>query len=174
MNKITASSIMALALFTAGCSADVSFSIGGRSVEEAATDVIEEDIADLLGWELAASCEDVDDPAVGDVFSCTSPAPTGGQILFEVTVEENMVDVQSQNLVRADAVELFEAAALDLVRADTGATYPDGSFDCGDDTLVIPPDGVVDCQLSLPEGGVQTIEMYDIDPDTGDFFIRAA
>ena len=165
--------VLAASMTSAACSGEVSFSISGQSPESAAETVIEGEIADLLGWELVATCPDADDPTEGDTFSCTAPAPGGETIEFLTTVGDGEVDVQTTNVLRADAVELFEAAALDLVRADTGAPYPDGSLECTDDAIVLPADGVVDCVLTDPTGSTQAIEMYDIDPESGDFFIRA-
>ncbi len=63
------------------CSGDISFSIGGQSVDDAAVELIEGDLADQIGLgELTAACPEVPDAEVGTEFDCTATTADGAVI----------------------------------------------------------------------------------------------
>jgi hypothetical protein len=151
--------VLASVALAAGCSGDVSFSIGGQSVEDAAVELIEGELADGIGLgELEADCPEVPDPEVGTEFGCTATTPDGAVIDFAGTVDrEDHIDVETTNVIVADALGTFEAAGIDLVNETEGAALDASAMDCGDASIVIPADGAIDCTLTDPSSG----ELYD-------------
>ena len=158
-----------LLLFASACSA--SFSIGGKSPEAAAVEVIETQIAEQLGWELTADCPDLDDPQAGDTFTCTSDSPTGETIRYTVDIGDDEVNVNSTNLVTPSAVDELEAALLEAVRERTNVAFPRASVECSQEAIVIPDDGSTTCRFATPPGLESDLLVTDLDPDTGDFTV---
>jgi hypothetical protein len=144
-----------LSIVMAACSAEVSFSVGGQSAEEAAVDLIEGDLADQIGLgPLDASCQDIDDLEVGDMFGCTAFVESGDVIRFVVVADaEDSIDVTSQNLILAEAVPTLEAAAVEALESGTGLSLGVENFDCGDRTVIVEEGGDVACVLTDPSNG---------------------
>ena len=87
-------------------------------------------------------------------------------------VEGGGVDLNTSNVVRADALGLLEAAAADAIGAQIGAEVPAEAVDCGATTVVLGDDGVMSCWLTEPDGSTTALELFDIDTDTGEFRFR--
>lgn len=156
-------------LLAAGCSVDVSVSFGGADAAAAAEDLIEEDIADQAGiGPLEATCEEIDDPQPGDTFTCTATTEDGETIRFDAVMEEDdMVDVESVNLVTADGLDLIEGLAVQALEESVGATLGTENFDCGDKGLVVEPGGTIGCVLTDPATGTlydATVTVKVLDP----------
>jgi hypothetical protein len=166
--------VVALAM-AAGCSGDFSFSIGGQSVEDAAVELIEGELAEGIGLgELEADCPEVADPEVGTEFDCTATTADGVVIEIAGLVDrEDHIDLQTTNVIVADALTTFEAAGIDLVNQTEGATLDPSAMDCGDSSIVIPADGVIGCTLTDPSSGQLYDAVYTIDDfATGDFSLE--
>jgi hypothetical protein len=153
-------------LLLAGCSVSVSF--GGADAAAAAVDLIEGEIADQAGMgTLDAECQEIDDPQPGDTFPCTAAAQNGESIRFDATMEEdNIVDVQSVNLVTTDGLDLIEALAVQTLEENVGETLGRENFECGDHGLVVEPGGTIACELTDPVSGnlydaIVTVEVLD-------------
>lgn len=156
-------------LLAAGCSVDVSVSFGGADAAAAAEDLIEDDIADQAGiGPLEATCEEIDDPQPGDTFTCTATTGDGETIRFDAVMEEDdMVDVESVNLVTADGLDLIEGLAAQALEESVGATLGTENFDCGDKGLVVEPGGTIGCVLTDPATGTlydATVTVKVLDP----------
>ncbi|MGZ8754741.1 MAG: DUF4333 domain-containing protein [Acidimicrobiia bacterium] len=156
-------------LLAAGCSVDVSVSFGGADAAAAAKDLIEDDIADQAGLgPLEATCEEIDDPQPGDTFTCTATTEDGETIRFDAVMEEDdMVDVESVNLVTADGLDLIEGLAAQALEESVGATLGTENFDCGDRGLVVEPGGTIGCVLTDPATGTlydATVTVKVLDP----------
>lgn len=156
-------------LLAAGCSVDVSVSFGGADAAAAAEDLIEEDIADQAGiGPLEATCEEIDAPQPGDTFTCTATTEDGETIRFDAVMEEDdMVDVESVNLVTADGLDLIEGLAVQALEESVGATLGAENFDCGDKGLVVEPGGTIGCVLTDPATGTlydATVTVKVLDP----------
>jgi len=164
---------IATALLVASCSGNVSFSIGGQSPEDAAIEVIEDDLGPTLGWTLVATCDAVDQPEEGDEFGCTATNDSGETAEFVVLVGDDEVNVNTTNIIANSALETVESVALGLIIDATTVAYPDGSVDCGADSIVIPTSGEVDCLLTELDGSITEIYLFEIDPDSGDFTLAA-
>ncbi|NOX30253.1 MAG: hypothetical protein GXP35_09430 [Actinobacteria bacterium] len=163
---------VATAILLASCGENLSFSIGGQSPEDAAIQVIEDDLGPTLGWTLVATC-DVDQPEIGDEFRCTATNDSGEIAEFVVLVGDDEVNVNTTNIIANSALQGAEAAALDLIVNSTGVEYSEGSVDCGTASIVIPASGEVDCLLTELDGSETEIYLYDINPDSGDFTLAA-
>jgi hypothetical protein len=156
-------------LLAAGCSVDVSVSFGGDDAAAAAEDLIEDDIADQAGiGPLEATCEEIGDPQPGDTFTCTATTEDGETIRFDAVMEEDdMVDVESVNLVTADGLDLIEGLAAQALEESVGATLGSENFDCGDRGLVVEPGGTIGCVLTDPATGTlydATVTVKVLDP----------
>ena len=156
-------------LVAAGCSVDVSVSFGGADAAQAAVSLIEDDIAPQAGMgSLEAECEEIDDPQPGDSFSCTATTKGGETIRFDAVMEEDdIVDVQSINLVTADGLDLIEALAVQVLEENVGQTLGVENFDCGDEGLVVEPGGTIACLLTDPISGTlydATVTVEVLDP----------
>lgn len=166
-----------VASLTGACSGDLSFSIGGQSVEDAATDLIEGELADGIGLgELDADCPEVSDPEVGTEFACTATTPDGAIVEFAGVVDrEDHIDVRTTNVIVAEAIGNIEAAGIELVNQTEGTTLDASAMDCGDTSIVIPADGEVECTLTDTDTGALFDATYTLeDPDTGDFSLEWA
>ncbi len=168
---MTRSALMAVGLMLVGAACSASFSIGGKSPEAAAAEVIETQIAEQLGWDLAADCPDLDDPQPGDSFTCTSDSPSGATIRYTVDIGDDEVNVNTVNLVNPDAVEQLEVALVDTVRERSRLPFPDAVAECADDAIVVPDDGTLTCTFSTPPGLESDLLVSDLDAETGDFTV---
>ena len=166
-------SAVATAVLITSCSGNVSFSIGGNSPEDAAIEVIEDDLGPTLGWTLSATCINVDDPEVGDEFDCTATNENDEIVEFVVAVGDDEVNVNTSNVIANSALETVESAALGLIIDATSLAYPDGSVDCGAESIVIPTSGEVDCLLTELDGSETEIYLYEIDANSGNFSLAS-
>jgi hypothetical protein len=144
--------VLAAAVMAAGCSA--SFSIGGQTVEDAATDLIEGELTDQIGLgPLTASCPEVEDPEVGTEFTCTAATPDGETIDFAGVVDrEDHIDVSSVNVILGRAIPAYEAAGIDLVNEQSGSALDPSAMDCPEVSYVYGPGKTMDCTLTDVDG----------------------
>ncbi len=169
--------VVALSLFAAACSGSVEFSIGGESPETAAENLIEDEIADQAGLgELTAECDKPEDPKVGTFFDCTATT-TDGQVI-QLTTEidrEDHIDVNSTNLLTPEALPQFETAGTEALAQQFAVELPDTTIDCGDQSVVLTPEGNFVCAFNDPASG----DVYDItfeitDLESGAFNLAVA
>ena len=160
--------IGACVLLAVGCSVDVSVSFGGADAAAAAVDLIEGDIAGQAGMgPLDAECTEIDDPEPGDTFACSATNGDGETIRFDAVMEEDdIVDVESVNLVTTDGLAVIETLAVQTLEDSVGATLGSENFDCGDRGLVVEPGETIACVLTDPSTGnlydsIVTVEILD-------------
>ncbi|MEM8924476.1 MAG: hypothetical protein AAGD35_13325 [Actinomycetota bacterium] len=130
-------------------------------LKEQAVDAIEGQLAQQIGVvPLVADCDDPADGNVGTVFACTADSEIG-VIDWQVTIQDGgIVNVQSTNLIVADALPRIETAALEVLEAQEGVT-----MDCGDRPLVLPSDNKIGCTIDDPISGrvfAAELEMLDL------------
>ena len=80
--------------------------------------------------------------------------------------EDDIVDVESVNLVTIDGLDTIEALAVQVLEENVGATLGRENFDCGDRGLVVEPGGTIMCLLTDPVSGnlydaTVTVEVLD-------------
>jgi len=161
----------------AGCSGEVSFSVGGKSPESAAEERIEsEEFVQQIGLgELTAECNDPGDVEEGDTFLCTATTADDQTIKITTTiVDEESLNVRSTNIVVADAVGRLEAAAVDLLNRQQKISLPPGSIECGDTTVVLADDKTMPCVLNDTNGDVYDAVVTIGDLTAGTFEIEVA
>lgn len=156
-------------LVARGCSVDVSVSLGGADEAATAVDLIESEIADQAGiGRLDATCQAIDDPEPGDTFTCTATTEDGETIRFHAVVkEDDMVNVESVNLVTSEGLTVFEGLAVQALEENVGQTLGIENFDCGDRGLVVEPGGAIACVLTNPISGAfydATVTVQAMDP----------
>ncbi len=156
-------------LLATGCSVDVSVSFGGADAAADAIALIEGELADQAGiGRLDATCQEIDDPEPGDTFTCTATTEEGETIRFNAVVEEDdMVDVESVNLVTSTGLTVIEGLAVQALEEKVGQTLGIENFDCGDRGLVVEPGGTIACVLTDPVGGAfydATVTVKAMDP----------
>jgi hypothetical protein len=156
-------------LSATGCSVDVSVSFGGADAAAAAVDLIEGELADQAGiGRLDATCQEIDGPEPGDTFTCTATTEDGETIRFDAVVEEDdMVDVESVNLVTSEGLSVIEGLAVQALEENAGQTLGIENFDCGDRGLVVEPGGTIACVLTDPISGAlydATVTVQAMDP----------
>ena len=81
--------------------------------------------------------------------------------------EDDIVDVQSINLVTADGLDLIEALAVQVLEENVGQTLGVENFDCGDEGVVVEPGGTIACLLTDPISGTlydATVTVEVLDP----------
>jgi len=149
--------ILAFSLGAAACSGNVSFSIGGQSAEDAASELIEGELSDQVGLVLTAACPELDDPSEGDQFDCTGTAEDGRVVLFTVDIGDKEVFANSTNMLVESAVPGFEQSIVDALNAENNLGLPDGSLDCGSGPVIVGSDSTVLCRLSDPNSA----DVYD-------------
>ncbi len=157
MHVRTALSFIAVSAMVAACSGNVSFSIGGQSAEDAASELIEGDLSEQVGLTLTASCPELEDPAQGDQFDCTGTADDGRVIIFTVDIGDNEVFANSTNMLVASAVPGFEQSIVDALNTENALELPDGSLDCGNGPIIVGSDSTVLCRLNDPNSA----DVYD-------------
>lgn len=137
----------------------------GSDYKSTAEDLIEGEIEEQAGLgALEASCEDpADDPEVGDTFTCTATTTTGATVEFVATVaDDKKVEVETTNLITADALASVEQAAVAALEQETGLTLGVENFSCGDAAVVIDVETeYLTCALTDPSTG----EVYDAQVD---------
>lgn len=156
-------------LLVAGCSVDVSVSFGGADAARVAIGLIEGEIADQAQMgPLDAECEAIDEPQPGDAFRCTANTSNGETIRFEALMQkDDIVDVESVNLVTADGLAMIEALAVQTLEQNVGAPLGIENFECGDGGLVVEPGGRIVCVLTDPVSGAiydATVTVEVLDP----------
>jgi len=161
VSRQATAAIVAVAIcagWLAGCSGDLSFSIGGQSVEEAATELIEGELADQIGLgTLVASCPEVPEPEVGTEFACTAETVDGEVIEIAGVVDrEDHIDLNTTNLIARAVLGEFESAGVGVLNDQQGLALDASAIDCGDTARVFGDDTTMVCTLT--------------DPDTGDLF----
>jgi hypothetical protein len=161
--------VMVTGLVVTACSASIDFSIGGESVENAATKLIESEIADAFGEPLTADCPAVPEPDIGTEFSCTADTADGRTLLFTGVIDrEDHIDVNSTNVLRADTLPGWERAGAEVILGEAGV---EATIDCGEASVVL-----VDTEMTCTatsDDGVSIDVIYTIeDPESGDFLIR--
>lgn len=169
--NLTGISIAGLALlFTACGSGSIDFSIGGQSPEAAAEELIETELADELGLELDAECEDLEDPEVGSTFNCTGTTTDDQVAEFSAEIDrEDHIDVNTTNVVSPDGMLLIEQSAGEALGEQVGVAV---TIDCGGATTVIlDEEATLDC--TADDGTNQRDAVVIItDPATGQFRVE--
>ena len=162
--------VVAVVLTASACgstSFEVSFGGGSGTVEEAATFLIEGELADQVGAPLIADCPEVPDPEVGTEFTCTGTTEQGDVITFAGIVDrEDHIDLNSTNLIVADRVAAWE----DGVAASVGETLGFAvTVDCGDRFVVLDETGEIPCRVTDEFGEQARLVVTVTDLDEGDF-----
>ncbi len=151
------------ALVLGGCSFEFNF---GGDAASGAEDLIEGELADELGLtDMSATCDDPVDESPGTAFTCTSTSEVGEIRWTAVIGEDDVVNVDSVNLVTADDLAGIEVAAVDLIEAQAGRTLGYENFDCGDGPVAVGTDNTFDCELTDPDNG----DIYDATIEITDF-----
>lgn len=157
-----------LLIVATGCSA--SFQIGGVSVEDAAINLINGDLAQSVGrGPLATTCGEVADPQVGTEFECRSRTEDNEQIDWAVVVDrEDHIDVQSQNVVLVSVLPELETNA---VTALYGTDNPLGvAIDCGERSRILDANTMVcDAAAAAEPSVIHDATFTFSDVETGDF-----
>jgi hypothetical protein len=158
------------------CSADVDFSIGGRSPDDAAVELIEGELSEALGIGMTGECDEVDDPDIGTSFECTGTTDDGRVVEFVTLIDaDDHILVDSTNVVVADAVPAFEAAAAEAVAAEVGAAVESSAVDCGAESVVLGADATMACTITqAASGDVYDMTLTVTDLDAGAFDIAIA
>ncbi len=160
--------ILLLACLTAGLSAcSAEFSIGGQSVEDAATELIEGELAEQLDLELTAACPAVDEPEVGTEFTCTAITADGETVNIAGLVDrEDHIDLGTTNVVRGDALATIAGQLAGAVTEQVGFEV---TAECGDTTVVLPANNELVCTVDSAEAGEAPAIVTITDTDTGAF-----
>lgn len=145
-----------LALAASACgSGSIGFQIGGQSVEEAAVDLIETELAEDFGTELTGECPEVSDPEVGTEFTCTATTPDGEVIPVDAVIDREdhialTAAVATPATIRNAAIEAIEGDLAEVVGADLTAECPE--VDNADEGSTFS------CTGTLPDGSAAEIE----------------
>lgn len=156
----TALVLVALALPAACSNGDDRGGDEVRTVRSNAEAMIERTVAEQadLG-DLRATCDEVDQPAVGVTFECT--AVTDGQrtMWFDGTINgEGRVELMSRNVITAAALPSFERVAVQALNDKLGTALSENDVDCGDRTMVLGNDQVMVCAVTDPNSR----EVFDL------------
>lgn len=138
--------IAALALVSTGCS--VNLSIGGENPADAAVNVIEGDIADLIDLgPITATCESPESVEVGTTWGC-SGVSDAGNIDFSVEVDrEDHINVQTENVILGDQVVALANSATEVVEEAVDVDLADGAVDCGTSSIILLASAELSCTV---------------------------
>lgn len=166
---------MAVALATLAAACSASFTIGDQTVEDAATDLIEGELADQIGLgPLTATCPEVPDPEVGTEFTCTATTGEGETIELAAVVDrEDHIDVETVNLISAQAIPAIEAAGVDTLNEQSGSALDATAMECPEISLVITPGKTMSCVLTDIDGS-QFDVTYTFTDTEGSFELNVA
>ena len=159
---------VAAGVVLAGCS----FSVGGSDTldSDSAADAVDEEFTDALQLgDLSTECDVPNDADEGDEFTCTSTTADGEVIVWEgVATSRSEFDVETTNLLNADAVEVLEG---DIVASlvDEGVPVEDGAVDCGGSARVIDAGGSLVCAVTDPGGAIYDVTITISDLESGAF-----
>lgn len=173
MRNILLIGAVAAAATLTGCS----FSIGGDTPTNVAEEAIEGDLADQAGLtDVTADCEEVSsDAEVGSTFTCTSTSDVGDIDWLATIQEDDIVNVQSLNLLSAEDVVALEEAAVDVIEQQSGRRLGYENYSCGVGPIGLAGDSILNCELIDPDNGDvydSTLEITDF--DTGAFNVDVA
>lgn len=171
MRNILLIGAVAAAASLAGCS----FSIGDTPTN-VAEDAIEGDLADQAGLtDVTADCEIPSNSDVGSTFTCTSTSNVGDIDWLATIEEDDIVNVQSLNLLSAEDVVSLEQAAVDVIEEQSGRRLGYENYGCGVGPLALGGNSILTCELIDPDNGDvydSTVEITDF--DTGAFNVEVA
>lgn len=141
-----------LALVSVACSHLPLSNSEDQGYLDAGEDLIGGDLSNQIGLgPLEADCQGRGlEP--GDTFTCTG-VPTGHDpIMFVATISADGqgVDLVTTNLLLAEQVEQIETFAAALIAEDTSLPITNETFECADNSLVVPAGGTIDCLVTDP------------------------
>lgn len=150
--------VVALTVLAVGCTsgdddqATPDQQVPPASPRAAAEQLIAGPMAEVIGLgPLAATCPEMTEAAVGDVFQCS--ALTEAQSTINVAAEimpTGQVDLSTTNVITAEAVASFEQAAVDALNTTLADPLSYEAMDCGTTSLVLPAEQTVVCGLLDP------------------------
>lgn len=146
--------VLALSVVLACASAGCSFSIGGQSPESAGEELIEGDLSELLGFDLAdAACDEPAENEPGEKFACTATAPDGATVTFDGIVEtDDEIFVAASNVILADEMTSVEEEAASVLGPEVGVEIDPADIDCPNESTVLD-DGRLRCEILDPATG---------------------
>ena len=167
--------LIALALVLSACSVSGEINIGSQSPENASEDLIEGELADLIGLgDLTANCSEPSSGDVGARFLCTADTEDGRIIEFQAVIEDDGPYVETTNLVLADNLDPIVGSVLAEIESLSGVDLADDALDCGADSLIVDVSNQAICALTDPTGEVfDTIITFNgLDTDSPDVRFR--
>jgi hypothetical protein len=168
--------LVVFALFLSACSVSGEINIGSQSPEDASEDLIEGELADLIGLgDLTANCSQPSSGDVGARFLCTAETEDGRTIELQAVIEDDGPYVETTNLVLAENLDPIVASVLAEIENLSGIDLADDALDCGADSLIVDVSNQAVCALTDPTGEVFdtiiTFNGLDTDNPTFDFVV---
>ncbi len=131
------------------------------TIRQTAEELIRTEVAPEAGLgELVALCPDVNAAAVGTAFDCTATTEQQRVISVLADIDETgHLRLTTTNLVTAGALPSFERAAVDALNtAVPGTRLENEAIDCGETSVLIAQDNVMNCVLLDPH----TEKFFDV------------
>lgn len=151
---------VALALLLSACSSSTE-EPAVLTVRQTAEEMIRTEMADGAGLgDLVPQCPEVANAAVGIAFSCTATTEQQGIVAVTASIAESgHLQMNTTNVVTAAALPSFERAAVDALNAAVpGTRLETNAIDCGESSVLVAQDNVMNCVLLDPH----TQKFFDV------------
>jgi len=164
--------LLAVASATAACSSEAP---EARSTRQVAEDTITGKLADELDvGELVARCPEISSPTVGAMFLCMATTSDDQTVRIEATVtQEGRIELATENVVKAEALDSFERSAIADLNGATGAQLVETDIECGDQTKILDTSQQMVCGVNN-NGGVHDITFTVTDIEQTQFDLEVA
>ncbi len=110
-----------------------------RSTRQVAEETINSKLADELDLgDLVARCPEVNSPAVNSSFLCMATTSDDQTVRIEATINQaGRIDLATENVVRAEALDGFESRAVADLNGATGSQLLESDLECGDQAKIL-------------------------------------
>lgn len=128
---------------------------------QAAEQLIAGPLAEQVGLgPLSPSCPDMTAAKGGDVFPCTAATETDRLVNVDAAIlPTGQVELSTTNVILGSALPSFEQSAVDAInKVRPDANLATGAVECGDNSVVLPDDRMMICELTDP----QTEQIFEV------------
>jgi hypothetical protein len=132
----------------------------GEGAPGLADEMISGELATAVGLgPLTSDCHPPAALAIDTMFDCTATTEAGQLIQIRGSVDPGgKLALTTTNLITAEAIPSFEREVAAMLNDSVGSNFTAESIDCGTQPVILPPDLVMGCALTMPASG----EVFDV------------
>ncbi|MDH3300899.1 MAG: hypothetical protein OES24_10370 [Acidimicrobiia bacterium] len=138
---------------------------------QAAEQLIVGPLAEQVGLgPLTASCPDMNGATGGDVFPCAAATDTDRLLNVDAAIlPTGQVELSTTNVILGSALPSFEQSAVEAInKVRPDANLDTGAVECGENSVVLPDDRMMICELTDP----RTEQVFEVSLTVDDIEAR--